>query len=203
MVTLRDDVTGELLDTRTVNLQSGHAPAPGAPPDAPAYAQLSLDPFGAAHTRLRAEVTEASRNGPPLWAFVSITNNITQQVTTVTPAVTTTSVSIPTEGSLPIGNWNAGAAGCATVTSTDVSVAAGCTLTTFPYPALGADHRFEADGHTISTAGPSRDGQQGQEAHISGVLQGDTLTIVVRTSSTTYPPITFQLGTGLHCVSCV
>ncbi len=120
----------------------------------------------------------------------------------MTPAVTTAAISIPTADTLPLGDWNAGSAGCATVTSTDVSIAAGCTLTTFPYPALGADHRFEADGHTISTAGPSRDGDQGQEAHISGVLQGDTLTIVIRTSSTTLPSITFQSGTG-RCFPCV
>lgn len=199
MVTLRDDVTGELLDTRTVNLQSGHAPAPGAAPDAPAYAQLSFDPFGAAHTRLRAEVTGTDHDGPPLWAFVSITNNVTQQVTTVTPAVTAAAVSVPTEEALPLGNWNAGAGGCATVTSTGVSIAAGCTLTTFSYPGLGVDHRFETDGVMLSTAGPIHIGDQGQEAHISGVLQGDTLTVVIRTSTTTFAPITFQLGTGPRC----
>jgi hypothetical protein len=199
MVTLRDDATGVLLDARTVSLQGGHAPVPGEAPDAPAYAQLSFDSFDAAHTRLRAEVTAADRNAPPLWAFVSITNNVTQQVTTVSPAVTATAVSIPTEDALPLGNWNAGSAGCAMVTSVDVSIAAGCTLTTFSYPALGADHRFEADGHTISTAGPSHIGDQGVEAHISGVLQGDTLTIVIRTSTTTFAPITFQLGTGPRC----
>jgi hypothetical protein len=203
LLTLRDDATGELLENpRTVTLRNGLSAVSSASPLAPAYAQVALDPLlpaGSAHARIRAEIVTTSSNVPPIWAFVSITNNVTQQVTTVTPAVTTTAVSIPTADTLPLGNWNAGSAGCAVVTSTDVSITAGCTLTTFPYPALGADHRFEADGHTIVTVGPSGDADPGQQSHISGVLQGDSLTIVIHTSTTTFAPITFRLGTGPQC----
>lgn len=55
-------------------------------PSAPAYAQL--DPLStavrAAGSRVLVEVTSGSEQ-LPLWAFVSLTNNSTQQVTAVTP----------------------------------------------------------------------------------------------------------------------
>jgi hypothetical protein len=38
-----------------------------------------------AHPRVRVEATPTFIPAPPVWAFVSITNNTTQQVTTITP----------------------------------------------------------------------------------------------------------------------
>ncbi|HEX8253397.1 MAG TPA: IPT/TIG domain-containing protein [Thermoanaerobaculia bacterium] len=83
-----------------VGIDSGSAPnepdIPSTPdmPFSPAYAQL--DPLtdvvrASGHTRVRIEVESLPplfSNPPfsrPIWAFVSLTNNVTQQVTTVTP----------------------------------------------------------------------------------------------------------------------
>lgn len=66
--------------------------APDLTPLHPAYAQL--DPLSAAvraaGPRVRIEIDDPARvivspPPPPIWAFVSITNNETQQVTTITP----------------------------------------------------------------------------------------------------------------------
>ncbi len=89
-VDLRDDASGELLGSVSALLQSGLPPAvPGTPPNAPAYAQIALDPvltpIAAAHPRVRVEAISTLTPAPPLWAFVAITNNTTQQVTTITP----------------------------------------------------------------------------------------------------------------------
>lgn len=48
----------------------------------PAYAQLSLPDWGVSFVRLEVAPESASL---PVWAFVSVTNNITQQFTLVTP----------------------------------------------------------------------------------------------------------------------
>ncbi|HEX8171490.1 MAG TPA: hypothetical protein VF824_13200 [Thermoanaerobaculia bacterium] len=55
-------------------------------PSHPAYAQVDLltPSLRAAAPSLRVEVSSAD-TGVPVWAFVSITNDTTQQVTTVTP----------------------------------------------------------------------------------------------------------------------
>jgi hypothetical protein len=63
-----------------------HAAPPSAlPPYYPAYLQLPLElwPILAASGPLRVELT--TDNGSLLWAFASISNNDTQQVTLVTP----------------------------------------------------------------------------------------------------------------------
>jgi hypothetical protein len=94
-VLIRDNDTGAIIDTRAFLLQGG---APGGlfTPTAPGYAQLALDaivsPLAASHARVRVEVTATDLappflTAPPIWAFVAITNNTTQQVTTITPTV--------------------------------------------------------------------------------------------------------------------
>lgn len=91
--------TNALLQEREVELESAPANTPDIPstpdmPFSPAYVQL--DPLtdvvrAAGHNRVRIELESLSpvlANPPvsrPIWAFVSLTNNVTQQVTTVTP----------------------------------------------------------------------------------------------------------------------
>jgi len=60
--------------------------------DAPASSQIdliSLFPQAAAQDRVRVEIVPIIRTGwyaePHFWAFASITNNVTQHVTVITP----------------------------------------------------------------------------------------------------------------------
>jgi hypothetical protein len=99
-IDISDDATGEALATREALLLSGLSSVGPDAPTAPSYAQIALDPllapFAATHPRIHLEVTSTFDPPPPLWAFVSITNNTTQQVTTVTPGM-----SHPTPPSVP------------------------------------------------------------------------------------------------------
>jgi len=192
-VTLRDDASGELIDRRTLLLAQGDAAVP-------AYAQLALDPIllpaAAAHPVVRAEITATSSTAPPLWAFVSITNNTTQQVTTLLshPA------SVPPPSALQTGHWGGGGV-CVDVTDTQIAVSAGCSVGTFiPPSAIGPDGRFEADGFWLTTAGPVRiNSGPGQPAHVSGIVQGTTLTLTVTTSFFSGPPLKVQFGSKEAC----
>jgi hypothetical protein len=88
-IDVRDDADGALLLTREAALASGLPVTGSDAPAAPAYAQVALDslttPFAGAHPRLRVVVSATGDAADPLWAFISVTNNTTQQVTTVTP----------------------------------------------------------------------------------------------------------------------
>jgi len=88
-VDISDDATGEALATHEALLISGLSSVGPDAPAAPSYAQIALDPllapFAATHPRIHLEVTSTFDPPPPLWAFVSVTNNATQQVTTITP----------------------------------------------------------------------------------------------------------------------
>ena len=176
-VAVRDDATGELLDTRTLLLRSG-------------YGQLFVS---AARPRLRVEVTAASL----IWAFASITNNTTQQVTTITPAFATSAVAPPT--TLPIGHWG-GNGICVEVTGTTTQVRAGCCGGSFFTPAPGADGRFEADGSFGCSIGPvPPNPPPGPPAHLSGVVQGTSMALTIRTATTTSGPWTVQFGDLTPC----
>jgi hypothetical protein len=195
MLRLRDEATGDLLDTRTLVLKAGLAPVTDAP-DAPAYTQVALDPlfagFGPAHPRIRAEVTPFSP--APLWAFVAITNNGTEQFTTITPTATPTPVSVPTPSRLATGHWG-GQPGCIEVTDTQVVLDSLCETGSFPNPTLDADHHFEVDG----TFANKLFGGISELAHYSGVLQGMSLTLTIRVGGSSGSPITVQLGSPGRC----
>ena len=175
-VTFRNDATGELLATRTLSMQSG-------------YAQLPIDVTAA--PRLRLQVTAAASL---LWAFVSVTNNATQQVTTITPASPQNAVAPPAV--LALGRWGGGA--CITVTSTQVSVGVGCGGGSFPTPVVSPDGHFEADGTFGISIGPPPPGPP-PAAHFSGLIQGTSMTVMVRSGSQTYGPWTARLGDPTPC----
>jgi len=82
------------IEERAVTLTGIAIAAPVEFPLQPAYAQL--DPIteavrasGQARVRIRVDAVMPPLNNPPytppLWAFVSLTNNVTQQVTAITP----------------------------------------------------------------------------------------------------------------------
>lgn len=179
---LRDDTTGAALDTRVLILPNG-------------YAQIPLD-APAGHVRLRAEVTSTSFL--PLWAFVSITNNLTQQVTISTPSVSTTAMaSLATPPSLQAGHWG-GNGLCADVTALQVAITTNCAGGTFAMPVIGPDGHFEADGTYAVSVGPVRIVVQ-PPAHFSGVVQGDTMTLTIRTPTLTIGPVSTQFGSTASC----
>jgi hypothetical protein len=195
MLRLRDEATGELLDTRTVVLKSGLTPVTDTP-DAPAYTQVALDPlfagFGPAHRRIRSEITPV---GPaPIWAFVAITNNATEQFTTITPMSTPTPVSVPTPSRLANGHWG-GQPGCIDVTDSAVILDDGCVTGSFSNPTLDADHRFEVDGTFVNKLF----GGISEPAHYSGVLEGTFLTLTIRLGDGGGFRITLRLGSPGDC----
>ena len=173
-VSFRDDATGEFLGSQTFLLQSS-------------YAQL---PIEATRPRIRVQVTASMSL---IWAFVSVTNNTTQQVTTVTPAITPTAVAEPAV--LTPGRW-AGGGACVTVTATTVTFVAGCIGGTFPLPQLSADGHFEVDG-TFTFGGPVP--ANPPPAHYSGVVQGNTLTLRGVSGDRTFGPLTVHFSDPTPC----
>ena len=173
-VSFRDDATGEFLGSQTFPLQSS-------------YAQL---PIAATRPRIRVQVTA---DMSLIWAFVSITNNTTQQVTTITPAIAPTAVAEPAV--LTPGRW-AGNGACVNVTGTTVTVTAGCLGGTFPLPQLSADGHFEVDG-TLTFGGPVP--ANPPPGHFSGVVQGNALTLTAVSSDRTFGPFTVRLGDPTPC----
>jgi hypothetical protein len=181
-VALRDDSTGALLSTQTVLLNN--------------YAQLAIDPV-ANHPRLRAEVTAQIIGAPlqppgPIWGFVAVTSNSTQQVTTITPSL------IPSSGTIALrtGHW-AGGGACLDVSTADVNVAMACAIAHFPAPGM-TNGRFEADGTYRITAGPSTGGD-GVPAHFSGVVNGDSLALTITPKDGTPFTINVVYGSSKPC----
>jgi hypothetical protein len=176
-VTFRNDATGELLGTRALTMQSG-------------YAQLPIDVTSA--PRLRVQVTAESSL---IWAFVSVTNNTTQQVTTITPTFTTNAVALP--ATLVPGHWGGNV--CVDVTSTIVRISAGCGFGSFATPTVGPDGHFEADGTFGISIGPTPPNPITPPAHFSGLIQGTSMTLTARGGSQTYGPWNVQLGDPTPC----
>jgi hypothetical protein len=80
---VRDNADGTLLATVPVALNAVRSEEDNLP----ASAQLSLDPIIEplrSHARLRIDIADSDAIRP-IWAFVSITNNQTQEITLVTP----------------------------------------------------------------------------------------------------------------------
>ena len=180
-VSFRDDATGELLGTRTLQLQSG-------------YVQTPIDSFAGTHPKLRVQVTA---DASLIWAFVAITNNATQQVTTITPTFTN-AVALP--ATLANGHWgsNLSEGGvCIDVSDAGVKTNSGCAFGNFPKPVVGADGHFEADG-TLVTGGVAQPPPP-PPAHFSGVVQGTSMTLSARTSAGTFGPWTVQFGNPSPC----
>jgi hypothetical protein len=199
-IDLRDDETGDLLDTRSIML-SGTSGAKSAP-DAPAYTQLGLDsilaPFTKDHARVRAEITSTFVPTPLIWAFVAVTNNTTQQVTTITPLVTPSAATSAISGAfLSSGHW-AGGGDCIDVTPSEVKVVHACTLGVFQTPLIQDGDRFEADGTYSITVGPPTTG--GTPAHFSGAIQGSVLSLTIRTPNSTLGPLRVRIGSTEPCL---
>jgi hypothetical protein len=174
-VAVRNTFNNALLSTQTLSLGASSARSF-------AYGELpivvsSTDP-------LRIEVTPATAAAPLVWAFVTMTNNTTQQVTTVTPSAVFAPVAPSFPATLNGGRW-AGVAACMDVTPAEVTVRQGCALGKFPTPALDADGRFETDGTFTVFIGPSLPDPKLTSAHFSGIVRGDVLTLTITTPKST------------------
>ncbi len=149
---VRDDTDGTLLATVPVSLNA----VPTQEEILPASAQLSLDSIIEplrSHARLRIDIADSDAIRP-IWGFVSITNNQTQEITLVTPQASGAAV---TPEKIPLGWWNA-SGNLLFAGETDSQIYLGCRFGTFKTPsALDSDGRFKTTG-TLSGPGPVQNG---------------------------------------------
>jgi len=183
-IAIRDDATGELLASQQLVMTS--------------YAQVAIDSI-AGHARLRVEVTDmvlgaSAAPAIPIWAFVAVTNNTTQQVTTILPSQMPSPAAV---SALATGHWGGGGS-CVEVTQTDVSLANGCATGHFFRPPALIDGHFEADGTYTVSVGPPAIGP-GQPAHFSGTVQGNDLLLVVTRPAGPQFALHVTLGSTSSC----
>jgi hypothetical protein len=187
IVRLRNAQTGVLLDQTTAVLAG----------TSPSYVQVPLNT--SAVGAVIVEVTTAGRSDPPIWAFVSVTNNITQQVTLVTPLTVVAATASTDSAALPLGQLGAtDGTMCLFVDAQAVSVHAECAFGGFLVPSVDSDGHFEADGFW-TTGGPI---PPTNPAHFSGLIQGSQLTLVVHSGSFVSQPVSLKLGLTACPVPC-
>jgi len=145
---VRDDADGTLLVTVPVALD--RVPA-GLETDFPASVQLSLDPIIEplrSHARLRIDIVD-SDTIRPIWGFVSVTNNQSQEITLVTPHPSGTAA---TPDKLPLG-WYTDGGRFINVGETESSLYFLCNVGSFKTPSsLDANGHFTTTG--VLTRGP-------------------------------------------------
>lgn len=146
---VRDNADGALLATVPVALAVDHA----LPETFPASAQVSLDPIIAPlrdHPRLRIDLADSDAVRP-IWAFASITNNQTQEITLVTPQ---SSGAAATPEKIPLGWWTNAAGQLILTGDTESKAYLDCRIGTFKAPpSLDRDGRFQTTG-SLSGPGP-------------------------------------------------
>lgn len=188
VIRLRDAATGSLIEQMTAELIGSSL----------SYAQIPLS--NSASVPRTVEITTAGRSDPPIWAFVSVTNNITQQVTLVTPLTVVAATASTDSVALPLGQWGTvDGTMCLFVEPRDVSVVAGCAFGGFLGPSVDSDGHFEADGFWNFGIGPIR---PFNPAHFSGLIQGSKLTLVVHSGSFVSPPASLKFGLTACPVPC-
>lgn len=189
IVRVRDDSTGALLSTQNVPLNASDL----------TYLQM---PITAAPTSsvVRVEVTTGGPADPPIWAFLTLTNNTTENVTTITPSVAVAPG--PPTPVLTLGHW-AHSGYCMDVSSAGANLSLACAGGTFPLPVIDATGHFEVDG-TYQLLGGSFPKTGGfytdpEPAHYSGVLTGSNVTLTIRTATETVGPFSLIYGSTERC----
>jgi len=179
VVRIRDDQNGQLLDQQVYDVSRTD----------PAYLQL---PVSAAPTSsvLRVEVTGADRFASAIWAFITLTNDVTQSVTTITPHVAI-APEAPSTG-LGGGHWSH-AGNCMSVSGSFAVVSyGGCTVGSFNLAYANPDGHFEVDG-------PSLGSLCCNTAHFSGLLINNVMVLTIRTATQTIGPFTLIHGSTEPC----
>ncbi|HEX3580756.1 MAG TPA: IPT/TIG domain-containing protein [Thermoanaerobaculia bacterium] len=184
IVRVRDDSTDALLSTQILPLTGTDV----------AYLQTPISGAPASIV-LRVEVTASQSNEPPIWAFLTLTNNTTESVTTITPSVAIAPESTSTV--LASGHWRH-AGNCAEVDfAGHVQVTyGGCAFGTVTLQDIGTDGHFEADG-SLTHGGACC--QPPESAHFSGLVSNGTLTMTIRTATQTLGPFTLIEGSTEQC----
>ena len=179
VVSVRDDSTGALLSSQSLLVVASDL----------AYVQLPISAAQTSHA-LRVEVTSADA---PIWAFITLTNNTTENVTTITPSIGVAPES-SSGSALPNGHW-AHAGDCMTVQDSGVSVPTGCAFGSFPLPQIDPGGRFETDG-TLQFGGFFR---PPETAHFSCLVTNGTMALTIRTPTQTIGPFTLIYGSTDPC----
>lgn len=184
-LSVRDAVDGTLLATVPVALK---APALEDIQLFPAAAQISLDPIIAplrSHPRLRIDITDSDAVRP-IWGFVSVTNNQTQEITLVTPQA-----SAATPEKLPLGWWSA-SGNLLFVGDFASQLYLGCRFGAFKTPSsLDSDGRFQTTG-TLSGPGPVPNG--GASVNVEGRVADGWLTLTIRSGPAVITTTQFQFA---------
>jgi hypothetical protein len=174
---VRDNADGTLLATVPVALNASK----GEQDLFPAAAQLSLDSIIAplrSHARLRIDIADSDAVRP-IWAFVSITNNQTQEITLVTPQP---SGAAATPEKLPLGWWISSGGNLIFVGEAESNVYLGCRFGTFKTPSsLDSDGRFQTTG-SLSGPGPVQIGG-GTPLIFEGRIADGWLNLTIRSES--------------------
>ena len=185
---VRDNADGTLLATVPVALNASK----GQEDLFPAAAQLSLDPIITPlrdHARLRIDIADSDAVRP-IWAFVSITNNQTQEITLVTPQASGAAV---TPEKIPLGWWMTSAGGSLiSVAAADSQIYLGCRIGTFKTPpSLDSDGRFETTG-SLSGPGPDQGGIP--PLHFEGRIADGWLNLTIRSETAVVTTTQFQFA---------
>jgi hypothetical protein len=174
---VRDNADGTLLATVPVPLNASK----GEEDLFPAAAQLSLDSIITplrSHARLRIDIADSDAIRP-IWAFVSITNNQTQEITLVTPQA---SGAAATPEKLPLGWWIAAGGNLIFVGEAESNVYLGCRFGTFKTPSsLDSDGRFTTTG-SLSGPGPVQIGGD-PPLNFEGRIADGWLNLTIRSDS--------------------
>jgi hypothetical protein len=177
---VRDAEDGTLLATVPVALT-----APDLRTEAadlfPTAAQLSLDSIIAplrSHARLRIDIADSDAIRP-IWGFVSITNNQTQEITLVTPQA---SGAAATPEKLPLGWWISSGGNLIFVGEAESNVYLGCRFGTFKTPSsLDSEGRFKTTG-SLSGPGPVQIGGD-PPLNFEGRIADGWLNLTIRSDS--------------------
>jgi hypothetical protein len=186
---VRDAADGTLLATVPVALNAADLHT-GAADLFPTMAQLSLDPIIAPlrdHPRLRIDIADSDAVRP-IWAFVSITNNQTQEITLVAPQA-----SAATPDKIPLGWWiTSGGGSLIFVGAADSEIHLGCRFGNFKTPSsLDSEGRFETTG-LLSGPGPDQSGLP--PLLFEGRIADGWLNLTIRSDSAVVATTQFQFA---------
>jgi len=183
---VRDAADGTLLATVPVALSAVRLEEDILP----ASAQLSLDAIIEplrSHARLRIDIADSDALRP-IWGFVSITNNQTQEITLVTPQASGAAV---TPEKIQLGWW-AAKSNLLFVGEAVSTVYLKCSFGMFyTPPSLDSDGRFNATG---SLSGPDPVQIREQPLNFEGRIADGWLNLTIRSGSTVITADQFQFA---------